>query len=114
MQKSIHSTVIDQEIVERLQIAWEQVNVDTRERLYVLQRVHGLHTDVDMLRERIEADLERAREVLRATTHSANSFQQAKEHWNLLKVGCGRVRLSLDVTSMFAENRSRSTAECRA
>ena len=112
MQKSIHSTVVDQEIVERLQTEWEQVNVDTHERLYVLQRVHGLHTDVDMLRERIEADLDRTREVLRATTHTANSFQQAKEHLNLLKVGCGL--LSLDLTSMFAATRSRSTAECGA
>jgi uncharacterized membrane protein YgaE (UPF0421/DUF939 family) len=86
VQKSINSTIENEDILQKTQIEWERLNVETNERLYVLQRAHTLYSEIELLRKRVETTVHRVDIVLSETITSSNSFQQAKNHLNKLKV----------------------------
>ncbi len=86
VQKSINTTSENEEILQKTQIEWERLNVETNERLYVLQRSHTLYSEIEVLRKRVETIINRVEMVLNETIISSNSFQQAKSHLNKLKV----------------------------
>jgi len=86
VQKSINTTIENENIIQKTQIEWERLNVETNERLYVLQRAHTLYSEIEVLRKRVETIINRVEMVLNETIISSNSFQQAKNHLNKLKV----------------------------
>jgi hypothetical protein len=86
VQKSINSTIENENVIQKTQIEWERLNVETNERLYVLQRAHTLYSEIDVLRQRIDTIINRVEMVLNETVINSNSFQQAKNHLNKLKV----------------------------
>jgi hypothetical protein len=86
VQKSINTTIENDEILQKTQIEWERLNVETNERLYVLQRAHTLFSEIEVLRKRVETIINRVEMILSETIISSNSFQQAKNHLNKLKV----------------------------
>jgi len=86
IQKSINSTIENENVIQKTQIEWERLNVETNERLYVLQRAHTLYSEIDVLRQRIDTIINRVEMVLNETVINSNSFQQAKNYLNKLKV----------------------------
>ena len=72
--------------MQKIQIEWEKLNVETNERLYVLQRGHTLYSEIEVLRQRVETIIDRVEIVLNETINSSKAFQQAKNHLNKLKV----------------------------
>ena len=76
----------EEEILQKTQIEWERLNVETNERLYVLQRAHTLYSEIEVLGKRVETTIHRVEMILNDTLISSNSFQQAKIHLNKLKV----------------------------
>jgi hypothetical protein len=82
----MNTTIENDEILQKTQIEWERLNVETNERLYVLQRAHTLFSEIEVLRTRVETIINRVEMVLSETIVSSNSFQQAKNHLNKLKV----------------------------
>lgn len=86
-QKSTNTNLADEEeILQKTQIEWERLNVETNERLYVLQRAHTLFSEIEVLCKRVESTIHRVEMILNDTLISSNSFQQAKTHLNKLKV----------------------------
>ena len=86
-QKSVNTNLENEdEILQKTQIEWERLNVETNERLYVLQRAHTLYSEIEMLSNRVETTIHRVEMILNDTIVSSNSFQQAKNHLNKLKV----------------------------
>ncbi len=86
VQKSINSTIENEDVLQKTQIEWERLNVETNERLYVLQRAHTLYSEIEVLRKRVETIIHRVDMVLSETITSSNSYQQARNHSNKLKV----------------------------
>ncbi len=86
IQKSINTTEENETVMQKIQIEWEKLNIETNERLYVLQRAHTLYDEIEMLRKRVETIVNRVEMVLNETAHSSKVFQQAKDHLNKLKV----------------------------
>ena len=88
VQKSINQNNENENenLIQKTQIEWERLNVETNERLYVLQRSHTLYSEIEVLRKRIETLLNRVESILNETIINSNSFQQAKNHLNRLKV----------------------------
>ncbi len=72
--------------MQKIQIEWEKLNMETNERLDALQRAHTLYNEIEMLRKRVETITHRVEMVLNETAHSSKAFQQAKDHLNKLKV----------------------------
>jgi hypothetical protein len=109
VHKSINSTTENEDIIQKTQIEWERLNVETNERLYVLQRAHTLYSEIEVLRKRVETIINRVEMVLNETIISSNSFQQAKNHLNKLKVISHKSFHLFDYQFVFLANRIRST-----
>ena len=92
--------------MQKLQIEWEKVNVETNERLYVLQRGHTLYSEIEVLRQRVETIIDRVEIVLNETINSSKAFQQAKSHLNKLKVSIQNKRFSSFLLSFFEFSKS--------
>jgi hypothetical protein len=76
----------NENMIQKTKLEWERLNVETNERLYVLQRAHTLYNEIEVLRKRVEMIINRVEMVLNETILSSKSFQQAKNHLNKLKV----------------------------
>ena len=72
--------------MQQIQIEWERLNLETNERLYALQRAYTLFNEIMLLQKRIETIIDDVELILNETNCSSNSFQQAKNHLNKLKV----------------------------
>lgn len=109
---SINSTSEIEEVLQKTQIEWEKLNLETNERLYVLQRAHILYTEIEVLRKQIETTVQNVEIILNETTNSSNSFQQAKSHLKKLKVIPYIKTFLFIVLFEFLANSTGSTSKC--
>ena len=86
VQKSINTTIENEDVLQKTQIEWERLNMETNDRLFALHRAHTLFNEIEVLRKRVETNINRVEMILNETIISTNSFQQAKNHLNKLKV----------------------------
>lgn len=86
LQKSVSSTAELEELVQKTQIEWEKLNVETNERLYVLQRAHTLYSEIEGLQNRVESIIERVDQMLTESIDCCTTLHQAKSHLHRLKV----------------------------
>jgi hypothetical protein len=113
VQKSINSTTENENVIQKTQIEWERLNVETNERLYVLQRAHTLYSEIEVLRKRVETAINRVDMIFKETIISSNSFHLAKDHLNKLKVIKNKFLLLFYDSYSHLANRIGSTQECR-
>ena len=80
-------TVEQEDLIQKTQIEWEKLNVETNERLYVLQRAHTLYNEIEVLKKRVEKIIEHVETVFNETIANSQTLHEAKSHLNTLKVG---------------------------
>ena len=113
VQKSINTTVDNEEILQKTKIELERLDVESNERRHALQRAHTLFSEIEVLRKCVEAIVQRVEMILSETLTNCNSFQQAKNHLNQLKVSFHRWMFEEEVLVFCSANRVRSSQKCR-
>lgn len=93
----------NEDILQKTRIQWEKLNMETNERIFALQRTHTLFNEIELLRKRIETIVDRVQMILNETNTNLSSFQQAKTHFNQLKVRLCVFRRFLFVFSNFSK-----------
>lgn len=83
----MNSTVELEDLIQKTQIEWEKLNVETNERLYVLQRAHTLYNEIEVLKNRVKKTIEHVELVFNETIANCQTLHEAKSHLNALKVG---------------------------